>query len=68
MFVFLVFLKIVCSKSCSSFEDLFACKIPWSHMAGAIFCIHLRSLNVHHFGIVADAGLKSMALRSPSVE
>jgi hypothetical protein len=58
MFVFFVFDKNGLMKSCSSFEDLLAYKIPWSHVDWCKFCIHLRSLNAHHFGMVEGTGLK----------
>jgi hypothetical protein len=66
MFVF-VFDKNGLIKSCSSFEDLSAYKISWSHVEWCKFCIHLRSLNVRHFGMVEGKGLKSTASRSPSM-
>jgi hypothetical protein len=31
------------------------------------FFVHLRSLNVRHFGMVEATGLETMASRSPSV-
>jgi hypothetical protein len=36
-------------------------------LTGASFPSPVRSLNVHHFGIVESTGLKSVASRSPSV-
>jgi hypothetical protein len=65
MFVFFVFDKNGLTKSCSSFKDLSVYKISWSHVDW--FCIHLRSLNVRHFGMVEGTGLKSTASRSPSM-
>jgi hypothetical protein len=60
MFVFFVFDKNgLIKRSCSSFEDLSVYKISWSHVGWCKFCIHLRSLNVHHFGMVKGTGLKS---------
>jgi hypothetical protein len=38
-------------KSCSSCEYLSAYKMTWSHVAWCKFCIHLRRLNVRHFGL-----------------
>jgi hypothetical protein len=67
MFVFLVFGTNGVFKSCSSFDDLSVYKSLWSHVEWCKFCIHLRSLNVLHFGIVEDTGLKSTASRSPSM-
>jgi hypothetical protein len=67
MFVFLVFDKNGIIKSCSSFEDLSVYKISCSHVDWCKFCIHLRSLNVRHFGMVEGTGLKSTAPRSPSM-
>jgi hypothetical protein len=61
MFVFFVFDKNCLMKSFSSFEDLSVFKISWSHVDWCKFCIHLRSLNVRHFGIVEGMGLKSTA-------
>jgi hypothetical protein len=67
MFVFFVFGKTDLMKSCSSFEDLSVYKISWSHVDWCKFCIHLRSLNVRHFGILEDTGLISMASRLHSM-
>jgi hypothetical protein len=66
MFVFFVFGKNGLIKSCSSFEALSVNKISWSHVDWCMFCIHLRRLNVRHFGMVEGTGLKSTASRSPS--
>jgi hypothetical protein len=44
MFVFLVPHKNDLVESCSSFEDLSANKISWSHTKWCKFCISLRSL------------------------
>jgi hypothetical protein len=68
MLVFFVFDKTGLVNSCSSFEDLSVYKISWSYVDWCKFCIHLRSLNVRHFGIVEGTGLKSTASRSPSME
>jgi hypothetical protein len=65
LFVFIVFDKNGLTKSCSSFEGLSVYKISWSHVDWYKFCIHLRSLNVRHFGMLEDTGLKSTASRSP---
>jgi hypothetical protein len=67
MFAFFVFDKNGLTESCSSFEDLSVYKISWSHVDWCKFCIHLRSLNVRHFGMVEGTGLKSTASRSPSM-
>jgi hypothetical protein len=67
MFVLFVFDKNGFIKSCSSFEDLSVYKISWSHVDWCKFCIHLRNLNVRHFGMVGDTGLKSTASKSPSM-
>jgi Golgi nucleoside diphosphatase len=64
MLVFFVFDKNGLTKSCSSFEDLSVYKIQLCHVDWCKFCIHLRSLNVRHFGMVEDTGLKSTASRS----
>jgi hypothetical protein len=67
MLVIFVFDKNGVIESCSSFEDLSVYKIPWSHVDWCKFCIHVRSLNVHHFVMVEGTGLKSTASKSPSV-
>jgi hypothetical protein len=67
MFVFFVFYKIGLIKSCSSFEDLSVYKISCSHVDWWKFCIHLRSLNVRHFGMLEGTGLKITVSRSPSM-
>jgi hypothetical protein len=67
MFVFFVFNKNGLIKSCSSFDDLSVYKISRSHVDWCKFFIHLRSLNVRHFGMVEGMGLKSTASRSPSM-
>jgi hypothetical protein len=67
IFVFFVSDKNGFIKSCSSFEDLSVYKISRSHVDWCKFCIHLRSLNVRHFGIFEGTGLKSTASRSPSM-
>jgi hypothetical protein len=58
MFVFFVFDKNGLIKSCPSFEDLSVYKILWSHVEWCKFCMHLRSSNVRHFGMVKCTGLK----------
>jgi hypothetical protein len=68
MFVFFVFDKNGLIKSCSSLEDQSVYKISWSHFNWCKFCIHLRSLNVRHFGMFEGTGLKSTASRSTSME
>jgi hypothetical protein len=67
MFVFFVFDKNGLIKSSSSFEDLLENKSLCSHVDWCKFYIHLRSLNVHHFGMVEGTGLRSTASRSPSM-
>jgi hypothetical protein len=67
MFVYFVSDKNVLIKSCSSFEDLSVYKISWSLVDWYKFCIHLRSLNVRHFGMLEGTGLVSTASRSPSM-
>jgi hypothetical protein len=67
MFVFFVFDKNGIVKSCSSFEDLSVYQISWSHVDWCKFSIHLRRLNVRHFGMVKDTGLKITASRSSSM-
>jgi hypothetical protein len=37
-------------------------KVDWSR-----FCMHLKSLNLHHFKMVEAMGLKIMASRSPTM-
>jgi hypothetical protein len=59
IFVFFVFDKNGLIKSYVSFEDLSVYKISWSHIDWCKFCIHLRSLNVRHFGMVEGTELKS---------
>jgi hypothetical protein len=66
MFVFFVFDKNCLIKSCSSFEDLSVYKIPWSHVDWCKYCIHLKSLNVRHFGMVEGTGLESTAHDLPT--
>jgi hypothetical protein len=46
MFALLFFRKSCLIKSCPSFEDLLAYKIPLSYIGWCKFCPHLRSLNV----------------------
>jgi hypothetical protein len=58
MFVFLIFLKNDLG-SCSSSEDLSE-YISWSLVDWCKFHIHLKNLNVHHFGIFAATALKIM--------
>jgi len=58
MFPFFVFRKSGLIKSCSSSEDLSEYKISWSYVDWCKFYIHLKSLNVRHFGMVAATALK----------
>jgi hypothetical protein len=67
MLVFFVFDKNCLVESCSTVEDLSVRNISWSHVDWSKFCIHLKSLNVRHFGMVEGTGLKSTASRSPSM-
>jgi hypothetical protein len=67
MFVFFIFVKKSLIKSCSSSKDLSEYKSSWSYVERYKFCIHLRSLNVRHFGILAATALTMMASRSPSM-
>jgi hypothetical protein len=62
MFVFFIFDKNGLIKSCSSFEDLSVYKISCSHLDWWKFCIHLRNLNVRHFGMVESCGIKKYGL------
>jgi hypothetical protein len=66
MFVFFAFDKNGPIKSYSSFEDLSVYKISRSHVDWCKFCIHLRSSNVCHFGMVEGTGLKSTAHDLPT--
>jgi hypothetical protein len=60
MFVYFsfVFRKSDIIQSFSSSEDLSAYKVSLSHVQSLKFCIHLRSSNVRHFGMVEATGLK----------
>jgi hypothetical protein len=58
MFPFLVFRERGLIKSCSSPEDPSEYKISWSYVDRCKFYIHLKSLIVRHFGMVADTALK----------
>jgi hypothetical protein len=58
MFVFFVFRKNALVKSCSSSEGLSEYKIPWYYVEWCKFYIHLKSLYVRHFGMVAATALK----------
>jgi hypothetical protein len=46
----------------SSSEDLSEYKLSWPYGDWCKFCVHLRSLNVRHFGATE---LKVMSSRSP---
>jgi hypothetical protein len=59
---FPLFAKNVLIKSCSSSEDLSGYKMSWSYVDCCKFRIHLRSLNVHHFEMVAATSLKTWRL------
>jgi hypothetical protein len=67
MYIFLAFRKNVLTESCSSSEDLSDYNISWSYVKLWKFYIHLRSLNLRHFGMVAATALETTALRSPWV-
>jgi hypothetical protein len=67
MLVFLVFRKVDLLKICPSSEDISECKVLLSYVVWCKFCIHLKSLNVRRFGMVAATALKIMASRSPSM-
>jgi hypothetical protein len=67
MFILFVFDKNGLNKSFSSFEDLSEYKISWPHVDWYKLYIHLRSLNVRHFGMVEGTVLKSTATRLPSM-
>jgi hypothetical protein len=58
MFQFFVFHKSGLIQSCSSSGDLPE-YISWSYVDWCKFYIHLRSLNVRHFKMVATTALKS---------
>jgi hypothetical protein len=57
-FIVLVFYKNGLNK------DLLAHKILWPHVELCKFSFHLRSLNVHNFGMVEAIGLKILASMS----
>jgi hypothetical protein len=58
MFAFLVSRKSGLIKSCFSSEYLSQYKTVWSYVNWCKFCIHLTSLNIRHFGMVAVTALK----------
>jgi hypothetical protein len=58
MFVFFVSDKNDLTKSCLSIEDLSENKISCFHVGWCKSCIHLRSLNIRHFGMVEGTALK----------
>jgi hypothetical protein len=64
---FFVFDKNGLIKICSFFEDLSVFKISCFYVDWCKCCIHLRSLNVRHFGMVEASGLQSTASRSTSM-
>jgi hypothetical protein len=59
IFVFLASHKNDLIKSCLSSGDLLAHEISWSYVDWCMFRIHLRSLNVRHFGMVEAKRLKN---------
>jgi hypothetical protein len=63
-FVCFVCHKNFLTKCCSFSEDVPAYRISWCHGHWIKFCIHLRSLNAYHIGMVEDAGLRSMASKT----
>jgi hypothetical protein len=67
MFIFLVYRKSSIIKSCSSSEDLSSYNVSWSHADWWKLCIHLTSMNGHHFGRVEATWLTNMALTSSPV-
>jgi hypothetical protein len=54
-------------KICSSFDGLAIYKMSMIRVDWCQFCIHLRSLNVSHFGMVVSVGLKRMEVISLSM-
>jgi hypothetical protein len=60
---FSFFAKVI-SLTCSSSEDISEYNISWSYIDWCKVYIHLRSLNVHHFGMVAAMALKIVVSRS----
>jgi hypothetical protein len=58
MSVFFVLGKDDIIKSCSSSEHLSEYTISRSYFDWCKICIHFKSLNVHHFGMVAATALK----------
>jgi hypothetical protein len=67
IFMFLGFHKNGRIKSCSSFEDVSAHKISWSHVELFKFYIHLRSSDNFRFGMVEDTRIKKCGQNSSSV-
>jgi hypothetical protein len=57
-FIFLLFCKSGVIISCSASEDLSDYKISWSYLDWCKICTHLRSLNVHHFGMIKNYYIK----------
>jgi hypothetical protein len=45
-------------KVVHSLRDLPAYKVPWYNVDRFMFCIHLKGLNIRHFGMVETTGLK----------
>jgi hypothetical protein len=60
MFPFFVFRKCCLIKSCSTSEGLSEYKITWPYVEWCRLRIHLRSLHVRHFGMVAATALTIM--------
>jgi hypothetical protein len=55
-------------KECPFFEGLSAYKRSRSHVDWCKSCIHLRSLNIRHFGLVEGMALKSAEPKSHLME
>jgi hypothetical protein len=68
MFSFFVFRVSGLVESCSSSGDLSEYKISWSYVEWCKFYIELKSMNVHHFGMVAATALEIMVSMSPSIK
>jgi hypothetical protein len=62
MFPLFIFCTSGLIKSCSSSEDLSEYKISWSYLDWCKFYIHLKSLNIRHFEMVAAMALKIMGV------
>jgi hypothetical protein len=67
MFVFFVYCKSGLSKVAHPLKLYQNTKFRGPTLTGANFCIHLKSLNIHHFGMVAALTLKTMSSVSSSM-